>query len=127
MARPDHEDMSRTKKAAAYFSPWKRKIEQLSKGDTVFLYQSGVGIVAMGKASGKLRKTAYHGEDKHADEEYYMTLDRFRMVNPPVSAAEIKEITSANYSFRGTMFSMDAESGDALIKFLQGRERSAQP
>jgi hypothetical protein len=29
---PDHEDMLHNKKAAAYFSPWKHKIEQLSKG-----------------------------------------------------------------------------------------------
>jgi hypothetical protein len=120
----DHDDMLQNKKAAAYFSPWKYKIEQLSKGDTVFLYQSGVGIVAMGRASGKLRKAAYHGEAKHADEEYYMLLDRFRAISPPVPAAKIKEVTSANYPFRGTMFSMDAESGGALIKFLQERKES---
>ena len=37
-------------KAAAYFDPWKYKIERLAKGDVVYLYQSAVGIVAMGKA-----------------------------------------------------------------------------
>lgn len=115
----DHEDMLHNKKAAAYFSPWKHKIAQLAKGDTVFLYQSGVGVVAVGKASGKLQKTAYHGESKHSDEEYYMSLERFRLITPAVPAAKIKEVTGANYSFRGTMFSMDAEGGNALARYLQ--------
>ncbi|MGA2961395.1 MAG: hypothetical protein ABSD96_06960, partial [Candidatus Korobacteraceae bacterium] len=55
----DHEDMLKNKKAAVYFAPWKYKIEQLARGDTVFLYQSGVGIVAMGRASGKVEKADY--------------------------------------------------------------------
>ena len=121
----DQADMLLNKKAAAYFSPWKHKIEQLDKGDTVFLYQSGVGVVAFGKASGKVRKAAYHGEAKHADEEYYMSLDRFRVVDPPVPAAKVKEITEANYSFRGTMFSMDAAGGTALAHFLQNGTHSS--
>jgi len=54
----DHADMLKSKKAAAYFSPWKHKMEQLSRGDTIFLYQSAVGIVAMGRASGKLQTAA---------------------------------------------------------------------
>jgi len=34
----DHEDMIHNRKAAAYSSPWKYKIEHLTRGDTVFLY-----------------------------------------------------------------------------------------
>jgi hypothetical protein len=114
----DHEDMLTNRKAAAYYSPWKQKIEQLSKGDTVFLYQSGVGVVAVGRASGNLRKAPHDG---HADEEYFMALEHFQLVDPPIPAAKIKEITEANYVFRGTMFSMDEESGNRLFRFLQER------
>ena len=46
----DHDDMLSNGKAAAYFDPWKFKIERLAKGDVVFLYQNGVGIVAFGEA-----------------------------------------------------------------------------
>jgi len=46
----DHDDMLANHKAAAYFDPWKYKIERLARGDVVYLYQSAVGIVAMGKA-----------------------------------------------------------------------------
>ena len=117
----DHRDMIENRKAAAYFSPWKYKIDQLSKRDTVFLYQSAVGIVAMGRASGKLETAAYHGDPKHTDEEHYMALDQFRRVDPPVPASEIKDVTGTNYVFRGTMFSMDAESAGALLEHIQKR------
>ncbi len=117
----DHDDMLQHRKAAAYFAPWKYKIERLSRGDTVFLYQSGVGVVAMGRASGKLEKAAYHGDSKHNDEEYFMTLERFQLVKPPVPAAKIKEVTGTNHRFLGTMFSLDADSGNALIGYIQKR------
>lgn len=117
----DHEDMLANKKAAAYFKPWKHKIERLSRGDTVFLYQSGTGIVAMGRASGQLERVAYHGEAKHADEEYFMKLDRFQRVTPPVSAATIKRVTGTNHRFLGTMFGLDPESGAALVTHIQKR------
>ena len=45
-SQEDHNDMLSNSKAAAYFAPWKNKIERLAKGDIVFLYQSGAGIVA---------------------------------------------------------------------------------
>ncbi|MDR4477250.1 MAG: hypothetical protein R3B11_14770 [Nitrospira sp.] len=117
----DHEDMLQNRKAAAYFSPWKYKIERLSKGDTVFLYQSGVGIVAMGRASQKLEKTAYHGDPKHKDEEYFRTLERFQRIDPPIPAAKIKEVTGTNHRFLGTMFSLDAEGAGALVAYIQKR------
>mgnify|MGYP000886990417 CR=1 FL=1 len=110
----DHEDMIRSQKAAAYFTPWKQKIERLSKGDTIFLYQSGVGIVAMGRAAGKLEKAAYHGDPTHQDEEFFRRLDGFRLVTPAIQASRIKEITGINHRFNGTMFSLDASCGSAL-------------
>lgn len=117
----DHYDMIKNRKAAAYFDPWKYKIDRLSKGDTVFLYQSGVGVLAMGKASGKLQKAPYQGDPNHSDEEHFMTLDSFQPVNPPLSASEIKKITETNYVFRGTMFSMDEESANKLLDHVRNR------
>ncbi|HHQ4655168.1 TPA: hypothetical protein ACSPZZ_004457, partial [Aeromonas hydrophila] len=72
--KEDHNDMIKNKKCAAYFEPWKYKIERLNKGDVVFLYQSGVGIVAFGEASGKLCLADYHGNPDYKNEEYYMKL-----------------------------------------------------
>lgn len=111
----DHDDMLTNKKAAAYYAPWKYKIERLAKGDVVFLYQSGVGIVALGEADGKLAKKAYHG---NPDEEYFMRLNNFQLVKSPVMAREIKECTERNYVFMQTMFGLDAESGKKLRRFI---------
>lgn len=83
----DHDDMLANSKAAAYFDPWKFKIERLAKGDVVFLYQSGVGVVALGSADGKLVKAAYQRKAEHANEEYSMKLSQFQRVSPPLSAA----------------------------------------
>jgi len=119
----DHTDMLQNRKAAAYFAPWKYKIEQIGRGDTVFLYQSGVGIVAMGRASGKLERADYHGDRKHKDEEYFMKLEHFKTVEPPIPAAKIKEITGNNYRFLGTMFSVDADSATALINHIDQKQK----
>jgi hypothetical protein len=95
--------------------------KRLTVADTVFLYQSGVGIVAMGVASGTLSKTNYHGDPNQHEEEYSMSLERFQLVVPPVSAAKIKEIAGTNYRFLGTMFSIDADSGTKLKSFIEGQ------
>lgn len=117
----DHQSMLSEHIAAAYFHPWKQKITNLSKGDCVFLYQSGVGIVAVGKASGKLFTRAYHGNQEHPDEEFYMKLNHFHLLNNPLSAAEIKSITGVNHRFMSTMFGIGAEVGKALYKVAMDR------
>ena len=123
-SQEDHEDMLSNGKAAAYFDPPKSNIERLNKADVVFLYQSSTGIVALGEADGKLQKAPYHGQTEHADEEYFMKLQRFQRVSPPLSAAEIKTITGINYVFMSTMFGLDADSGKAVRKFIYDRDRA---
>jgi hypothetical protein len=118
----DDEAMLVDKKAAAYFGPWKFKIARLKKGDCVFLYRSGVGIVAAGRASGKLKKAAYHGQPEHRDEEYSMGLDDFIHVTPPLTAAEVKEISgNSGLVFRQTMFSLDHDAGRKLYQAVRER------
>ena len=117
----DHNSMLAEHIAAAYFSPWKNKIKNLSKGDIVFLYQSGNGIVAVGKVEGKLKKRNYQNNPKHLDEEYYMKLVNFHLLNNPMKASEIKEVTGINHRFMSTMFALDAESGKNLYKEVMKR------
>lgn len=123
-SQQDHNDMLSNKKAAAYFEPWKFKIERLAKGDVVFLYQSGVGIVALGEADGKLMKAPYQGDAQQPDEEYFMKLRHFERVSRPLTAAEIKEITRINHVFMSTMFGLDADSGTAIRKFIHDNGRA---
>lgn len=120
----DHDDMLSHGKAAAYFDPWKFKIERLGKGDVVFLYQSGVGIVAFGEADGKLVKAPYQGNTEvYPDEEYSMKLQRFQLVSPALTAAEIKKITGVNHVFMSTMFGLDADSGKKIRELIQGNRQ----
>jgi hypothetical protein len=113
----DDAAMLKEKKVAAFFAPWKLKIARLKRGDHVFLYRSGTVVVAIGKAEGKLRRAAYHGEAEHKDEEYAMALLEFALVDPPLSAAEVKTITAnPGLVFRQTMFSLDQGSGEKLYE-----------
>jgi hypothetical protein len=50
-----------------------------------------------------------------------MGLTSWQDVAPPLSAAEIKQITGVQHSFRGTMFSLDPHAGETLQEHLQGR------
>lgn len=120
----DDRDMIRNKKVAAYYEPWKYKIARLKKNDHVFLYRSGSGIVAFGKADGKLVKTRYHGNPKESDQEYYMGLRNFELVDPAITAANIKLITeNPGLVFRQTMFSLDQKSGENLYKVALERSK----
>lgn len=113
-SQEDHDSMLADQKASAYFTPWKYKIQHLSKGDVVFLYQSGVGIVAVGTASGKLQMCSYHGNPEHENEEYFMKLTQIHLLNQPISAGEIKTITGVNHRFMSTMFGLDSQNGKKL-------------
>ncbi len=106
------DDMLRDHKAAAYYPGWREKIKKLQKGDTVFLYKSGTGIIAFGTADGKLQKADCDG---HPDYEYYMHLDKFTVLQKAISAARMKEITNQGFPFRTTMFSLSEESAKAII------------
>ncbi len=122
----DHDDMLTNAKAAAYYSPWKFKIKRLQKGDFVFLYQSGIGVVALGKADGRLQTAPYHGnpdDGEGGEAEYYMNLRNFEKVYPPLRAAEIREITGFRYYYGTTMFGIDEDSGQELICYLQENNR----
>lgn len=116
-----HEDMLKNKKAAAYSHPWKNHIKKLQKGDYVFLYQSGTGIVARGIVKSALKKSHYPGKPEDKDEEYYVELKSFSEIKKPLTAAEIKTITGINHRFMMTRFSVDRESGNKIWNKLSKR------
>lgn len=89
--------------AAAFYDPWKYNIDRIKKGDVVFLYENGIGIVAYGKGSGITKKKDRY-EDK--DECHYQELTDFIVLQKPLSAAKIKEILGRNVVFLRTMAGM---------------------
>jgi hypothetical protein len=119
----NHEMMIKEHVAAAFFMPWKENIARIQRGDVIFLYQAGVGIVAVGVANGKLQKRAYQGNPEYENEEFSMPLTKFELIESPMSAYEIKETCGVNYRFFSTLFSIDAETGRKLEKVLRSRKK----
>lgn len=105
------EDMLKEHKASAYYD---NKIDRLNRGDVVFLYRTSVGIVAFGIADGKLQKKRFTYNDGQTDDEYFMHLDDFSVLDMPLSASRIREIVG-NINFRLTMFAISEERGNALL------------
>lgn len=110
------DDMIKEHKAAAYYPGWREKIQKLQKGDTVFLYKSGSGIIAYGVASGKLEMQDCDGNPNY---EYYMKLDKFKKLQTPFSASEMKTVTNQGFNFRQTMFSISEECRNLLTKEIK--------
>ena len=108
-----HKAMLEEHKAAAYNDGWKEKIKKIQKGDTVFLYQSGIGIVAYGNADGVLKKA---DEGEKIEYEYYMHLTDFKIMKKPISAAEMKEIAQCGFNFRQTMFAISEAAAQKLLE-----------
>lgn len=110
----DHLNMVNNGIAAAFYDPWKFKIDSLKKGDIVFLYESGVGIVGVGKANGQLEVQDY---GKDVDETHQQRLTDYKRVKP-LGAMEIRKITESKMVFLQTMFRVVAKHGVLIEKSL---------
>lgn len=106
-----HKDMLREQKAAAYYAPYKYKIDKIQNGDRVLLYKSGTGIVAVGVGSGKVNIREYQGA---ADEEHGTPLEDFHILKRPLPAKEMKKVTNSHLVFLQTIFSIDRQKGDLI-------------
>jgi hypothetical protein len=115
----DEDNMLREGKAAAFFEPWKNKIEYIKKGDRIFLYRSGTGIIAKGIASGRLDKKSYRNNSENTNDEYSQKLKEFKILKKPISASDIKKISGVNYVFMQTLFAIDSETGKKIWEIDQ--------
>jgi hypothetical protein len=113
-SKQDHEHMLAHGRAAA-FCERKSLIDRLDAGDEVFLYQSGVGIVGFGVADGRVVICSHNGAE---GEEHHMMLREFKQVAPPLTAAQIKEITGKNYQFTPTLFRLCGDGGKKVSDFI---------
>ena len=99
----DHEWMLNEGVAGAFYDPWKFNIDRIKKGDVVFLYENGVGIVAYGKGTGTVLVAEY-GDDE--EETHYQKLDGFKVLSKPLSAAEIRKTLAKSVVFLRVMSAM---------------------
>ena len=101
--------------AAAFYDPWKWNINRIKPNEVVFLYENGKGIVAYGRGTGEVKIRDYHGDK---DECHYQELERFKILEKPLSAAEIKKIMERNVVFLRTMSAMP--DGQKVLSFIEG-------
>lgn len=118
-----HFQMLKNQEAAAFCSGWKEYICQLSKGDIVYLYQSGAGIVASGMVAGELEKHEHYGK---SEEKYSKALDDFKIGFKAISARQFKEITGGGANFRRTMVELSLSQGHKIKSEIESRLRNIQ-
>ena len=116
---------------ACAFSDAKELIRKIPPGAVVFLYRSSkwrpwvageVGIVAFGKATGKLIKRSYDGK---RGEAHCKRLEGFRQVAPSIKVPEIRNISrqvrGSEVAFNGTSREIDAKLGKKLYEIALRR------
>lgn len=109
-------------KAAAYYDR-KNAVQRIGKGSTVFLYHTGVGVIACGKATGNVQVTSHQG---NAGEEYFVPLEfEWALLDPntwPDQAPKANEINAAiqaSNRFRQTVFNATPAMRDAIHALRQ--------
>ncbi|EMM1630049.1 hypothetical protein REY82_003753 [Klebsiella pneumoniae] len=118
-SKSDHELMINEGIAAAFEDGYIGKIDRIEKGDIVFLYESGHGIIAYGIATGD-------SIDEEEPEKYghksmrYQYLKNFRRLSSPLSAKEVKRIVGRSIPFVQTLASIS--DGDILYQDLKKRK-----
>ena len=122
-----HEFMLRQGCAAAFFD-FRHVVDELRKGDVVFLYESKAGIVAMGIADGEVRKepaTSIDGSQRDNEGKHWMKLDEFTPVEPPIPAKVIRgiveDLSGGNIVFRLARIPLRADVGKAIHRLARGR------
>jgi hypothetical protein len=117
--KPNHPEESKKMildgTASAFDNPWKFEIEKIKAGDTVYLYESGLGIVGHGKGTGEvLKRDIGDGID---DRCFYQELQNYKKLDKPVSAKEIKKILDRNFPFLKTMSRI--YDGHKILDFIE--------
>ena len=113
--RSCEQDMLQKAKCSVYCDPWKYYIDEIGCNDIVFLYKSGVGIIARGVATGIVEKVDYNGIE---DDEYYMYLDRFEILQKPLEASKITELIGHKIHYNQTVISVAYRFGINVWQYI---------
>ncbi|MCU6678358.1 hypothetical protein [Leclercia tamurae] len=106
--------------AATFEDDYIGKMNRIKKGDVVFLYESGSGIVAYGIGSG-INIDEPHPEKISHSSMRYQVLSNFAMLDKPLSARDVKRILDNDIPFAQTLSRMT--NGEVLYKIIK-RDRA---
>lgn len=79
------------------------------EGDLALLFRG------YGRGTGEVKTRDYHGDN---DECHYQELEGFKILEKPLSAAEIKKILDRNVVFLRAMSAMP--DGQKVLSFIEG-------
>lgn len=108
-------EMIHKQKCAAYYSPWKEKIDAIQADDLIFLYSNEIGIIARGVSSGISEVKDYEGK---TDEEHYMELDRFKKLTTPLASNKINIILQRTVVLSSTQIKLKYNDGLKLWRYI---------
>lgn len=116
--RPEaYKDMLAQNKASAYGSRV-TAVDSIKKGDRVFLYHTGVGICAVGRAKANVKSTS-DNDEHYVKCTFRKNIDPVKNSNNTLSAQEINEALGTRWSFRNTRFStISDEEADKIEKMF---------
>ncbi|MFW2177390.1 MULTISPECIES: hypothetical protein [unclassified Moraxella] len=114
----DHKRMLREGIAAAFEDGYKEKIDSIKPNSTVFLYESGKGIVAYGKADAIVVKDEHYGI---ADKTHYRKLHEFKVLEQPISFKEMNKILDRTLIPLQTLIRM--KDGEKILDYLKNRSK----
>lgn len=103
---------------AAFFDGWREYVCNLSIGDKVYLYQSGVGFIASGTVASELEKSDYKNV---TDAKYSKKLEDFKTGFKAISAKQFKQITGAGTNFRMTLARLNNKQAQKLDEEIDKR------
>lgn len=113
--KADHDDMINNGIAAAFEDGYKEKINRIKSGDYVFLYESGVGIVAYGQATGDVKVKSHY---EIPDKTFYQELKKFKKLSRPISAGSIiKDVLKRKIPFASTLISV--VDGNLIFDYIK--------
>ena len=84
--------------ALATSTEWMIKINRISAGSRVLLYENVEGILAVGIATTERRDTSLEGTPMR-----FVRLREFKKLKRPITPAEAKQVGNYNFVFRNTV------------------------
>lgn len=111
----DHSTILDNGIAATFEGDYIGKINRIKSGDVVFLYESGIGVVAYGIGSGNCIDEP-HPEKIGHESMRYQELSNFKLLDKPIPAKEIKRILGTRIPFAQTLSRIT--DGDVLYQHL---------
>lgn len=112
----DHNTILKQGIAATFEDDYIVKMNRIKKGDVVFLYESGSGIVAYGIGSGENIDEPNPEKIDHKSMRYQI-LSNFSLLDKPLSAKDVKRVLNNDIPFAQTLSRI--KNGEILFQHIK--------